>query len=488
MAIKRFQAKKDTTISNAFRSNLTIRATGSNMGASDILEVFNIYGQATNSSVESSRILIEFDTGEIVEERTAGSLPASGSCNFYLKLFNAKHVQTVPKKFYLEVQAVSSPWKEGTGLDMDEYKDIGSSNWINALDATPWVSEGGDFHDNPIYTKYFEVGNEDLEIDVTQVVEEWVDGTKNNYGFVVKLSSSQESDTNSYFTKKFFGRTSEYKLFRPVVEARWDSSTQDDRGNFYYSSSLAPQADNLNTLYLYNYIRGRLKNIPSIGQGTIFVSLYSGSTGPTGAPLTLWNGETKVSGTFDSTGVYRADLAITASSPSLETLFDVWWTGSNGDITSPDAVQYFTGSIIPKSFEASEPYPMDKFVSKITNLKPSYSTIENPKLRVFVRQKNWNPTIYTKAIATVPATIIEDAYYRVVRLADNHEVIPYGTGSLLFTKLSYDVSGNYFPLDMEIFEEDYMYAIKLAYNVGNGYEEQPETFKFRIEKQDKFNL
>jgi hypothetical protein len=67
MAIKRFQAKKDTTISNAFRSNLTIRATGSNMGASDILEVFNIYGQATSSSVESSRILIEFDTGEIVD-------------------------------------------------------------------------------------------------------------------------------------------------------------------------------------------------------------------------------------------------------------------------------------------------------------------------------------------------------------------------------------------------------------------------------------
>jgi hypothetical protein len=27
----------------------------------------------------------------------------------------------------------------------------------------------------------------------------------------------------------------------------------------------------------------------------------------------------------------------------------------------------------------------------------------------------------------------------------------------------------------------------LAYNIGNGFEEQSETFKFRVEKQDKFN-
>ena len=45
MAIKRFFATKDNTISNAFKDGLTTRATGSNMGASDILEVFSINGQ-----------------------------------------------------------------------------------------------------------------------------------------------------------------------------------------------------------------------------------------------------------------------------------------------------------------------------------------------------------------------------------------------------------------------------------------------------------
>lgn len=38
MAIKRYTATADNTISNAWQSNLTKRATGSNMGAADVLK------------------------------------------------------------------------------------------------------------------------------------------------------------------------------------------------------------------------------------------------------------------------------------------------------------------------------------------------------------------------------------------------------------------------------------------------------------------
>ena len=40
MAIKRYVAESDNTITNAFEANLTTRGTGSNMGAADVLEVF----------------------------------------------------------------------------------------------------------------------------------------------------------------------------------------------------------------------------------------------------------------------------------------------------------------------------------------------------------------------------------------------------------------------------------------------------------------
>jgi hypothetical protein len=82
-----------------------------------------------------------------------------------------------------------------------------------------------------------------------------------------------------------------------------------------------------------------------------------------------------------------------------------------------------------------------------------------------------------------PTEVIESASYKVVRMADNLEVIPYGTGSDYATYLSFDVTGNYFDLDMRNLEEGYMYGIKLAYyndSIGS-WIEQPETFKFRVE-------
>ena len=77
MSIKKYYANKDNTVSNAFKANLSTRATGSSMGQSDILEVFSIYGQASVNSVELSRVLIEFPiegaaAGEIKGDRDAG--------------------------------------------------------------------------------------------------------------------------------------------------------------------------------------------------------------------------------------------------------------------------------------------------------------------------------------------------------------------------------------------------------------------------------
>ena len=100
---------------------------------------------------------------------------------------------------------------------------------------------------------------------------------------------------------------------------------------------------------------------------------------------------------------------------------------------------------------------------------------------LFVRNKNWNPNVYTKVQEAAQTEIVEDAYFKIVRLSDNMDVVPFGTGSNVHTRLSYDVSGSYFDLDMSLLEPDYMYGIKLAYRIGGQYREQPETFKFRVE-------
>ena len=101
MGIKRYTADADNTITNAFKSNLNTRGVSGNMGQSDIIEVFSIYGQASASSglsSELSRVLIEFDVNLINSDRLAGVIPLSGNVSFFLTMYDAEHTQTTPDK------------------------------------------------------------------------------------------------------------------------------------------------------------------------------------------------------------------------------------------------------------------------------------------------------------------------------------------------------------------------------------------------------
>ena len=681
MAIKRFYATKDTTITNAYKSNLTTRGTGSNMGESDVLELFSIYAQASTSSHERSRALINFDMDAVSNARSSGSIPASGSVEFYLRMYNARHVSTLPRKYWIDILPMSASWEEGYGHDMEEYSDKGAANWIDAtstsakatladaidisghangdkftmqvpvvaggdnvlytflidtttacdadtgantfgissqkvsddgdlrdtivdaingvvnakykygnadthegsslaagtigltaaagtgaytitltLDAAgsagnvsevlsavtnfaegdklvvtaftggdgPWATEGGDFMVGsswyPTASAYFERGYEDLNVKISHIVERWLknDTYFPNYGLGIKLSGTYETgSTRSYYTKKFFARGTEYFFKQPCIEARWDSSVKDQRGSTFYSSSLASGPDNLNTIYLYNYVRGRLKNIPTLGpardgRGALNVQIYSGNlenTRPVGSAIELVVDNknvnagvgsrinTVITGGFVSTGIYSASFAVTASKigPALTHIFDVWYTGSKAKSAEQagGTRNYFTGVIEPKRLETSMINPTPSYTTKITNLKPSYHPDENIKLRLYIRDKNWNPNIYTVANRELQTETIENAYYKVVREADDLVAIPYGTGSRRvdvsnkahlddpkFTRLSYDVSGNYFDLNMSLMEPGYMYKIKFMYDVGDSLREQKESFKFRVDKHD----
>ena len=83
MAIKRYVANADNTIVNAYQTNNRTRATGSNSGQSDVLEVYSIYGRqastssAATASQELSRVLINFPITDISADRTAGKIPSS---------------------------------------------------------------------------------------------------------------------------------------------------------------------------------------------------------------------------------------------------------------------------------------------------------------------------------------------------------------------------------------------------------------------------
>jgi len=503
MGIKRYFATQDNTITNAFKPNLKNRATGSNMGASDILEAFVIHGQTSASvnsvTAEQSRILLKFDMSEVLSDITNGVIPSS-SVDFKLRMFNAPHANTTPLGYSLNVSMVTQSWSEGRGLDMENYTDNGVCNWVSASNNTFWGSDpatpgtavtGGYYEtgENASASYFFSGGLEDLEVDVTFAVDRWrSSGSEYNQGFILKHTDEVIGGTlGTFFTKRFFGRTSEFYFKRPVLEARWDSSRKDNRGNFMISSSLADGTDNLNTLFLYNNVRGQLKNIPGLINNSILVKIYSGSaTVPTTNSVLVRDADNTVlhhitgglviENGVEVTGVYSASFATTASE---DYLYDVWYTASNGDTT-----QFFTGSYEPTTLKALELVYDDEYVTDITNLKSSYFRGQKPRLRVFPRKKNWNPNIYTVATAKVVPEVIEDAYYRLHREIDNLEVVPFGTGSSVkdYTRISYDISGSYFQLDTSMLDPGYTYKIQFVYYLQGQYMQQPEIFKFRIEE------
>lgn len=504
--IKRYFATKDNTLTNAYEPDLVTRGTGSNMGQSDILEVFTIYGQTSSSadglSREKANILLEFDTTQIVADKTSGAI-SSGSA-FYLKLYNCKHPQTLPHDFSLEVLNVTEEWQEGLGLNMNDYSDltydVRGSNWIMRSGSQTWGTGGGlkpgGASGSIIYSAAFPVGDENLEVDITSLVNRWVDGEETNNGVVIRLSSSLAEQNRSYYTKMFFGRNSHNWFERPVIEARWDSAKLDDRGSFYLSSSLVSAQDNLNTIYLYNYQRGRLANIPSIGGALdreILVSLYA-QTGAGEDPVQLVADGTYVrsanryvvTGGWVSKGIYSASFAYTGT-PTTETIYDVWFSGSHTIQNASTATKQFTtGSISIKRASALQYSYTPKYVFAVSNRNQNYYYNQVHRIRLYAREKNWSPNIYTTATTVPNSLVFESCSYQVYRSSDRKVVIPYNTGSTQATRLSYDVSGNYFDLDCSLLEPNYQYGINFSvYDPDTlTYEEQPFTYNLRVVKNE----
>ena len=637
MAIKRYIANADNTITDALQVDLSTRGTGSNMGAADILEAFYIYGQVsegTSSLVntsEKSRILIQFDVDKMNQDRSNGLIPASGNVAWHLNLYNAPHAFTTPKDYKMVVKVCSGSWQEGRGLDMENYTDqtyeATGSNWIRkgakGDGYSTWLTEGGDFAESslsPAYTASFSDGTENLSIDISDIVEDWMTGgvkaagaivansstvsaynteeftltdsqgtsvtykydtastvtsgsgiglsgvsdrngvasklatainntpelritatvadnnvtitmddlglagntngglgavnitsssdvhTKTdfqngtgipNYGLGVFLSASFETGSYSHYTKKFFSRSSEYFFKRPNLEARWDDSKKDDAAYFVQSSSLATADDNINTLFLYNYVKGKLQNIPAnpshANTSVIYASVYSNSVGniydkiplPVGGGVTTTGFHNVTGGIYIGpegavAGVYTASFAM---SHSLSEVYPAWHY--------EDDVVYHTGSKIDvNTINASNHNPNPKYITTIENMKPYYSAEENARFRLFVRNRNWDPNNYTVMQGTQTGIAIEDAYYSLCRTSDDYEIIQYGTGSSAspqatgsvgsYTRLSYDLSGNYFDLDMSLLQKGYEYELKFVYYVNGSYEEQKESFKFKV--------
>lgn len=454
MAVLRVYPSKDTYITDYRR--YTVAQTGSNLGGSQVLRVFRVAPVSSSLSYSTgskARILVKFDL-ESIAELTSSNRMNGTAASYHLRLKDARHADTLPESYDVEIDQISRDWDEGRGVDVDDYSDKGHANWIKAKSSVYWTTQGGD--SGSLRTSFhFDLGSEDLLTDVTPLVNSWLTGGVANHGFLLHMSSSLEEGNTDYYYKSFHSRHTHFPDYRPYLEARWDDSIKDDRHNFVF--------DVTGNLYLYNVVRGQYTNITGIGTGSnvLTVRLVDAS----GTVRTLSASHTGI------TGIYSASFALATGSYSGSLFQDIWFLGSRA---------YMTCSFVPTNDFSQCSVPGDEYVVKLTNLKNTYENDELVRLKMFVRSFDYAPSVVATASLEPAGLVITKGYYRIINDRTREVVVPFGTGSPESTRLSYDANGNYFDVYMRSLSPGNVYRFGFLFDVDGERQLIDGGFKFKV--------
>lgn len=204
-----------------------------------------------------SRHLLYFDLSDLILKINSKEIMSGNVISYKLKMYNAipsdknleKEYQVNPlfkqiaQSFDLIAFPINKFWDEGRGYDLGKQNYLvksygqvdytGYSNWNSATTLTAW-NEPGIFN-NPTAsttnyaTQHFERGDEDLDIDITHMVNNWLSGGSVNYGLSIAFSRPYEllsSDTR-YMTSFYTHNTN--SAFKPFIEVKYNQIIRDDR-------------------------------------------------------------------------------------------------------------------------------------------------------------------------------------------------------------------------------------------------------------------
>lgn len=459
--IHRIFPTKDTFITNV---QIDARQmTGSNVGGCETLDVFKIAGTSgaigVPASASISRAILQWDLAEVSALTASGDMPSTG-VSYRLRLKAARTNTTLPSSFTLLVAPLTRSWDEGRGIDVDRFSDFGCANWVKAKSDTYWTTQGGDFEGPSLghnVSQSFDAGDEDLDLDVTGLVNTWLTGGLTNHGLMVKLSGAAEATTDytDYYLKRFYGRGAWYADRRPFIEARWDDSVKDDRS--------AARAGGTSHLYLYSSPDGVLTNLSA---GDVTVRLVSASLSGSTVVHTLVASATASN---VSTGVYSASLAIPLGTTN-GTYYDLW--GQSGVALMTGSVSVFTGSV----FTSLTP---QRYRAALKNLRDEYTRDETVRIDVSFRKSTYRPS-WVLTGSGVPTTVVKKAYYAIDNDVSKERVVWFGTGSVETTRLSYGESGNYMDLRMSAFSKDNVYRIVFIIAEDGKWQIVDDGFRFKV--------
>ncbi len=428
------EPNKDAFISDKILNTSGQLATGSNTGLAGALTIFHMSGTENPTQVaaiENSRMLLNFDLTQFTQYSNLGFEAASGT--YVLKMYDAPLAEVLPSSFTIDAFMISGSWDEGNGFDLQGLGDLGPVNWVSRSNAIAWDNEGGDFFTALSASQTFSIGTENLEMDISNLIQSAVNSGSSEVGIMLKLTDTLESGSNNIYPKAFFARHTSDPLRKPRLEGGVASDiTNDRRGGV----TLGNDAD----VYMYYLPRGTFENAPSDVSGSfltgsdVFEVIVTSSLGYSQS----------FSGSYVKDGFYAtnmfipfagtlADHVVSSGSVSLQ---DWWYRDSDGTLLHSGEIQIVDPS--ENGLDAK------RYRSTIKNLKDEYYPSENPLLQVFVSYVNNKRTPVGYLPAENVSVYVEDVRYEV-RDAE--------TGALMiqdsdFTKTSSSTSGNFFYFPM----------------------------------------
>jgi len=168
--------------------------------------------------------------------------------------------------FDLDVFNINQDWDEGSGYDFiydttTTFNPINqASNWYSAKTTTAWNNAGAYSSGitQIIGSQRFEKGNENINIDVTDYINQRLTGsgstyTGNSYGLGIKFPDVYEELITSLTQAVAFHAKNTNTWYEPYIETTVDDIIIDDRNYFYQ--------DKDNNLYLYVNVGGFPQNI-----------------------------------------------------------------------------------------------------------------------------------------------------------------------------------------------------------------------------------
>jgi hypothetical protein len=322
------------------RNNTIIYNNVTNTGRNPVAELF--YG-GRDAENKYSRFLFYFDETNLKELHTGGTYTDLSKLKHTLRLTNTGSFDkelmgktTCDGKdracsFDLILFPIGQTWDEGVGYDYDACSifiggdatstSICPSNWVEAQTNISWSGGNGTYTGSTTAktkTIHFEQGNENIELDISDIVNGYLTGGT-NHGLGLAFTRSLElTETGSYQYVGFFTRHTQ-TFYEPHVETVYDCHITDDRANFYL--------DKPNKLYLYVNAGGEPTNLdvnPSVqiidNNGAVFSSITSNDV------------------THVTKGVYCVEVIVPTTSTYTDCyLFnDIWGGITIGGVARPD--------------------------------------------------------------------------------------------------------------------------------------------------------